>query len=235
MSVLRPLAQELHLPAPGGVVALVRRLGDRTPARVLTRSARELLLVAITPQPRLSGRQLRGMVLEFRSRRGRVRLGGGFLQPDATAPEIVRLSTPYVIDVLQERVHERVAVTRLAVLLPGSRRPPIVTYTLDLGGGGCLLDCADEMALGDRVGFEITLGRSEEPVRGRGRIVRVDVHIAGRRALAFETLAEHDRLRIVQFVAEELAAQEAPFAPRAPFAPDGRARSHAAGAVKVTT
>jgi hypothetical protein len=172
----------------------------RIPARVLE-SAADSLLVAITvPTRALTAAQLGGMVLEYSSNRGRVRLGGNFSMAEPGDPDLVRIDSPRSVEVLQEREYVRIASTRPAVVYSARNQTPIQSYTVDVSGGGFLLAGPDSLKIGDEVTFQLTLTPGVLLIGGKGKIVRTDRQ--GHRAIVFDSISDLDRRRLVRFIFE---------------------------------
>ncbi len=191
----------MTLPQPADSVVLVTARGGRIPARVLESEASSLLLAIMVPTKPLTAAQLADMVLEYSSARGRVRLHGAFVCEEA---DVLRMHEPRSLEVMQERSYVRIRAAR-PVIVYGAGGTPARTesYTVDVSGGGCLLggeggDSA--LAIGDEVGFTLSLAAGEKPVTGTARVARVDAQ--GRRALSFVSISDFDRRRLVRFIFE---------------------------------
>jgi hypothetical protein len=196
-------APPVYLPERRASVALIPPSWERIPGRVLRRAGNRLTVVAMTPVPKLEPDQLEGMVLEFPIRTGRVLLGGRFLQ-DENASELFRIAEPHLIEVIQQRAFPRVNAIRTIVLHALDAKASVVAHTVNIGGGGCLVDGADELALNQRVHFELLLSRGDLPVRGGARVIRIDAEVAGRRGLLFEEIEDGERERVMAFVSQYL-------------------------------
>jgi PilZ domain len=79
-------------------------------------------------------------------------------------------------------------------------RERVETRTVDLGGGGLLLDGLNQFDLGEELEFELTLMPGSLPVTGSARVTRIDGQ--GRPAIQFTSISFSDRWRIVRFTLE---------------------------------
>src|SRR5271165_5669396 len=150
--------------------------GAKVPARVLERVA-DTLTVAIT---------------------GRMRLSGTFVIDDPSDPDLLRMLAPRSIDVLQQRSYVRIHAARPVVVYCGADGGQIQSFTVDVSGGGLLLAGPDTLAIGQEIRFQLSITPGEQPVSGTATVVRIDN--MGRRAVAFDTISDHDRRRLVRFI-----------------------------------
>lgn len=190
----------MQLPERSESVALLTADGVQLPARVLERDG-DTLTVAITARTRaLTAAELGGLVLEYHSERGRMRLTGSFAIDDPRDPDLLRMASPRSVEVLQQRSYVRIHAARPVVVFcsgPGGR---IESFTVDLSGGGMLLAGPDTLAVGQEITFHLSIVSGEPPVTGTAKVVRIDNQ--GRRAVSFETISDHDRRRLVHFIFE---------------------------------
>jgi hypothetical protein len=187
---------------PGVSESVVLNVGGtgRIPARVLE-SAADSLLVAITvPTRALTAAQLGGMVLEYSSNRGRVRLGGNFAMAQPGDPDLVRIDSPRSVEVLQEREYVRIKSARPVLVYSSQENSQIQSFTVDVSGGGLLLAGPDTLQIGEQVTFRLTLTPGEAPISGTGKVVRTDRQ--GHRAIVFDSISDLDRRRLVRFIFE---------------------------------
>lgn len=197
--------QRLTLPGKGETVMLSTPTGGSIPARVLE-SDGDSLLVAITVNTKqLSAAQLRDMVLECSGPRGRLRLHGEFSQADPADRDLLRLTSPHSVEVLQERRFVRIEASRPVIVYtagepgrPGGDR--VESHTVDLSGGGMLLSGAQAIGVGETLRFRLNIADGQLPVTGTARVVRIDP--GGRRAVSFEDISDLDRRRLVRFIFE---------------------------------
>ena len=170
------------------------------PARVLERSP-DALVIAITVRVReLTPEQLETLKVEFVSPRGRIRLRGTLASQDPASPEVITLSSPRSVEVMQEREYVRIKSARPVLVHSARDGTRVPSFTVDVSGGGLLLAGPDTLSVGDELTFQLTLTPGVTPVSGTGRVVRVDPN--GRRAVEFESISDLDRRRLVRFIFE---------------------------------
>jgi PilZ domain-containing protein len=186
------------LPERAQTVTLVPRGGKGITARVLERGPDALQVAIMVPVGPLGARDLDGLVLEFVAPQGRVRLSGTATIEDPSDPDVLRIDSPRSIEVLQEREYVRIRSARPAVVYAGPNRMAVESYTVDLSGGGFLLAGPDTLKIGEEVRFTLTLKPKELVITGTGEVVRVDRQ--GHRAVAFKSIAELDRRRLIRFI-----------------------------------
>jgi hypothetical protein len=191
-------SKPVALPERAQTVTLVPRGGKGITARVLERGPDELQVAIMVPIGPLSARDLDGLVLEFVAPQGRVRLSGTATIEDPSDPDVVRIESPRSIEVLQEREYVRIRSARPALVYAGPNRTAVESYTVDLSGGGFLLAGPDTLKIGEEVRFTLTLKPNELVISGAGEVVRVDRQ--GRRAVAFKSIDELDRRRLIRFI-----------------------------------
>ncbi|HEY3829838.1 MAG TPA: PilZ domain-containing protein [Solirubrobacteraceae bacterium] len=189
---------ELELPARTDVVTIVRPSGERVQARVAEGDGQSLLVALMfrTERPFESGR-LDGLVLEFTSRRGRIRLQGAVTLEDR---ELLRFRELHSLEVIQEREYVRVAATRPVAVTAPSNRSSIQTFSVDLSGGGMLLAGPGTLKIGEQIQFRLTTAQGGPPITGTGTVVRTDSQ--GRRAVCFDEIGEGDHRRLVRYIFE---------------------------------
>ena len=187
-------------PGRGEGVSLSVSGGARIPARVVESDPRSLLIAITVPTRPLSAAQLDDLVLEYNSPRGRVRLQGIFELENPGDPDLLRLHEPGSVEVLQERRYVRIQSARPVTVYGGSDHGQLESYTVDISGGGFLLAGTASLALKDEVTFRLSLATGTTPITGGGRVVRIDS--MGRRAIAFESISELDRRRLIRFIFE---------------------------------
>jgi c-di-GMP-binding flagellar brake protein YcgR len=100
----------------------------------------------------------------------------------------------------QRRSYARVETGRSVIVYRGRDAEQLQSSTVDLSGGGLLLDGADTLSIGEEVEFRLTLAPDAQPVTGTARVVRITPE--GRRGLAFESISDLDRRRLVRFIFE---------------------------------
>jgi hypothetical protein len=193
-------SKPIALPGRSENVLLATTAGERIPARVIERGVNTLLVAIIVPTKPLSAAELEGMVLEFLTSGGRVRLQGTVRIEDPAEPELLRVDEPRSIEVLQQREYVRIGAARPVLVYAGTDRLQVQSFTVDLSGGGFLLAGPDTLKIGDQVQFQLTITPGEPQVSGSGTVVRSDSR--GRRAVAFDQISDLDRRRLVRFLFE---------------------------------
>jgi PilZ domain len=188
------------LPGRTQMVTLAPIGGERLPARVLECAPDTLVVAIMVATEPLTYSQLEGLVLEFTDAHGRVRLTGTASIESPSQPDVVRIDGPRSIEVLQEREYVRIKSARPALVYGLPDGAPIRSYTVDLSGGGFLLAGPDSLKIGDQVQFQLTLTPGVLLISGTGKVVRVDTH--GRLGVAFDSITELDRRRLIRFIFE---------------------------------
>jgi hypothetical protein len=187
-----------ELPERGATVTLSMAAGTRLPGRIMESSPDVLLIVVTVPIRPLTDKQLGELVLEYNSKRGRMRLRGLFSMEEGQS-DVVRLQDPRSVEVVQQRDYVRIRSAR-PVLVYSGKAGQVQSFTVDLSGGGFQLAGPDTLRLGEEVRFSLTLTPGVTPVTGTARVVRVTPE--GRRAVAFESISDLDRRRLVRFIFE---------------------------------
>jgi c-di-GMP-binding flagellar brake protein YcgR len=100
----------------------------------------------------------------------------------------------------QRRSYVRIEAGRPVIVYHGRHGEQLQSLTVDLSGGGLLLDAADTLSIGEEVDFRLTLAPDTTPVKGTARVVRITPE--GRCGLAFESITDLDRRRLVRFMFE---------------------------------
>jgi hypothetical protein len=196
-----PRSTPVTLPERAQDVTLMARGASKgILARVLERGPDSLLVAIMVPVGRLSNSELDGMVVEFVGPQGRVRLTGTISLEDPSDPDVLRVDAPRSIEVLQEREYVRIMSARPAIVYGGKGRMPVESFTVDISGGGFLLAGPDTLKIGEEVQFQLTLTPGVLQISGTGEVVRVDRQ--GRRAVAFKSITELDRRRLIRFIFE---------------------------------
>lgn len=186
------------LPARGEAVTLRTSNGGHIPGRVLEQGPDRLQIAILVPTKPFSARDLDGLVVEFRSPQGRIRLSGACAVPDPSEPDLLSLESLRSIEVLQQREYVRINSARPVLVYRAGERLQVSSYTVDLSGSGLLLAGPDTLGPGEEISFQLSLEPRGVPVAGTGRVVRVDDQ--GRRAVAFTDVSELDRRRLVRFI-----------------------------------
>lgn len=170
--------------------------GHSLPVRIARRDEEMVLLVlelALDEEP--DPDHVRRLVLECGSAYGVVRVRGeAELEPGL----VVRFRALEALEVRQRRQFVRARVATSVIVAAGAQYAQALS--VDLSGGGMLLSGTDGLGSGDEVEFRIDLQEGAAPVEGRGRVVRTIED--GRRAIAFDSISEEDRERLIHFVFE---------------------------------
>jgi hypothetical protein len=184
------------LPDPPREVRLAMPDGDRLPARVAERDGDQLLILMMVPaDPPLSDRQLRDVVLELDGHGGLTRLAGDAVVEE---PDLLRFRDLHSLELLQRREDVRVKSVRTVLVSVRGTLAPIESTTLDISGGGMLVGGLEYLRIGSRLDFRLTTEPDSHPIVGSGIVVRSDS--TGRRAIAFHTISDGNRRRLVRFL-----------------------------------
>jgi hypothetical protein len=179
-------------------VTLVLPSGEKLPGRVLECGRDALLVVIVVPTRRLREDEIAALVLEYPNPGGRVRLRGEAEQRSGGREGIlVRISSPQLIEVVQERQHVRVAAECPLALRPTGPGEDLYTHTFDISAGGLLVARTPDMDVGERFRFRLMITPGTPPVGGALEIVRV--HDIGRLGTYFTDISPSDRWRLVRF------------------------------------
>lgn len=195
------LPADFRMPKAQQPATLVMPDGAHLPARIAGNEGADLLVLAMVRLGEgLTPDRLQHIVLEISGGKGVLRLGGAVTLEDG---EQLRFASLRSIDVVQRREYFRVKATRqVHVTLEGSSAA-IESYSVDLSGGGMLLGGLDHVRVGERIGFRLITdqsGSNGSQIVGTGKVVRSDP--GGKRAIAFESISEGDRRRLIKFLFE---------------------------------
>jgi hypothetical protein len=201
------LHEAIWLPEEGEPVTLVLPGGEHLPARTLRSSRQELTAAVVVPTRQLTDAQLAGLVLEYSSPGGQVRLSGSCSQQSGGREGLLlRVQGVHLIDVTQRRKFIRVSAECPVCLGSPKAREPLLTHTLDLSAGGMLLAPAGRSVdAGDEHSFQLMLAPGASPVRGRLEVVRIDG--TGAAGTSFTEIGPADRWRLVRFAIDIQRAQ----------------------------
>lgn len=184
------------VPHPAGAQGrLITPHGEQLPVRTFEQGEEVVLVLLTDIDDTLLDEQLEPSLLEYTSSRGVVRLRGEAIFERRSR---VRFHRRGDAEVIQRRAFVRVHTPQQVLLGETARDALRETHTVDLSGGGMLVSGAEDLQLGDRVSFRIRLGDQPAVIEGVARVVRIGD--GGRRALAFEQIAERDRQRLIRFV-----------------------------------
>jgi hypothetical protein len=166
-----------------------------------------LLEQPLTPQTKL---ERSALMIEFINDDGIARMHGRLDVPQYRRgrgagygrEETVRFAHRGSPQLLQRREFIRATVALPLTLHAGEADEEGVTahaQALDLSGGGMLVRGLPNPALGDEHGFTLELAEGE-PVRGRGRVVRIVA--VDRAGMQFTELEQEDRVRLMHLAFE---------------------------------
>lgn len=191
------LPADFQMPKPQQPATLVMPDGEHLPARIDGSEGQDLLVLAMVRLGRdLTPEALQSATVEIAGKKGVLRLGGVVSLQDG---EVLRFAHLRSVDMVQRREYVRVKATRpVHVTLDGSSAA-IECYSVDLSGGGMLLGSLEHVRVGERIGFRLTTDKDAQ-IGGTGRIVRIDP--GGKRAIAFDSISEGDRRRLIKFIFE---------------------------------
>jgi hypothetical protein len=192
--------------------------GEVVPVKVFERGEELIVMLMAFPAGELDGKPV---VLEYSSSRGLVRF-----QAPATKESHDTLSfrleeSP---EVLQRREFVRVGAAQEVVLISDEDDTVLSGHAIEVSGGGMLLTGPDGLGLDATVRFTLNLGDGLDPIKGRGRVVRVEG--SGRRALMYDEISHGDRQRLIHFIFER---QRSALAKGARVAPLKRGRRRREG------
>jgi PilZ domain len=198
-------SRAIWLPEPPEPVTLFLSSGEKLPARVTERLGNSLRIAIVVPVEHLDGSQLASLVLEYANPCGRVRLTGTAAVERVRERTLLRIDDATMIEAVQERAYARVEVDCPVSIHVGRER--VETRTIDLSGGGLLLDGPNQFDLGEELEFELTLMPGSLPVTGSAKVTRIDGE--GRRAIQFTSISFSDRWRIVRFTLKSQRNEDA--------------------------
>jgi PilZ domain len=199
-------SRAIWLPEPPEPVTIFLSSGEKLPARVAERLGNSLRVVIVVPVEHLYDSQLAGLVLEYANPCGRVRLTGRAAVERVSEGPVLRIDDATMIEAVEERAYARIEVDCPVAINVGRER--LETRTVDLSGGGLLLDGPSQFDLGEELEFELTLTPGSLPVTGSARVARIDDR--GRPAIQFTSISFSDRWRIVRFTLESQRATKSP-------------------------
>jgi hypothetical protein len=182
----------------------------------------DLLEQPATPQPML---ERSGLMIEFINDDGIARLHGRLdvpryrrgsgrgYGPAWGEKNTVRFAHRGSPQLLKRREFVRATVDLpLTLLAPSADEENVMTQAnaIDLSGGGMLVKGLEDVHVDDVLRFELELGDGQDPVRGRGRVVRQVT--ADRVGLQFCELDQPDRVRLMHLAFEMSREQRRRFA-----------------------
>jgi hypothetical protein len=210
-SASQPTAMEydfsraIWLPEPPEPVTLHLPSGEKLPARVAERVGNSLRIVVVVPVEHLDDSQLASLVLEYANPCGRVRLTGTATVEWTREGALLRIDDATMVEAVQARAYARVAADCPVVISAGRAR--METRTVNLSGGGLLLDGHNQLDVEQELEFELTLIPGSRPVTGSAQVTRIDGE--GHVAIQFTSISFSDRWRLVRFTLESLRNEDA--------------------------
>lgn len=199
-------SRAIWLPEPPEPVTLYLSSGEKFPGRVTERLGDSLRVVIVVPVEHLDDSQLASFVLEYANLCGRVRLTGRAAVEQVCEGTTLRIEEAIMIEAVQERAYARIEADCAVAISAGGKR--LDTRTVDLSGGGLLLDCPNQFDLREELEFELTLMSGSPPVTGSAQVTRIDDQ--GRPAIQFTSISFFDRWRLVRFTLEGQRSEVAP-------------------------
>jgi hypothetical protein len=183
----------VDVPETGTPGRLRTRLLDRLMVRVARRRDDQLWLMPLTGETNgLDGGE--PVLLECINHRGLLCVRGFASILDSG---LICLRIAEQPEVVQRREHVRVPTDQKVSVLSG-RGVRAIAHTVNLSGGGMLLNDLYELNLDDRIHFRIEIDPDEPVVEGWARVVRVGSH--GQRAFQFVDISRKQRERLIHFI-----------------------------------
>jgi hypothetical protein len=192
--------------------------GEEVPVKVFERGEELIVVLMAFPAGELDRQPV---VLEYSSVRGLVRLQG---RAKREAHDTVSFRLDKTPEALQRREFVRVDAAQPVVLISDEDDSVLGGHAIEVSGGGMLLTGPDALSLDATFRFTLNLGDGLDPIKGRGRIVRVEG--SGRRALMYDEISQGDRQRLIHFIFER---QRTALAKSARVAPLKRRRRRTEG------
>jgi hypothetical protein len=189
--------------APPGVLAggehgrLTSPGGEAWPVRVARGEGDVLMLVLLVEGQRPAPEHVGSLTLEYTSKHGLARFHGEAVLEEH---DLLRFNIRESAEVEQRREFVRVQSPQSVVLAVTGTDTIESAYSVDISGGGLLLNGPETLELDDSIRFRLHLGSNEEPIRGRARVVRCVAD--GQRAIVFEQISRKDRDRLIHFIFE---------------------------------
>jgi hypothetical protein len=191
----RPAARQL--PGRGEHAKLTTRQGEQLPVSVAEHGEDVLLLVLLSSGDDAadwSTKMADELVLEAMGPRGLVRLYG---TAEAVESDLVRFHILGEPEQVQRRNFVRIQAP-LDVTVDNALGQHLTTNSVDISGGGMLLNGPQTLMLDERIRFRLQLAPGEPPIEGRARVVRTGRD--NKRAVVFEEIDRDARERLIHFV-----------------------------------
>jgi PilZ domain len=197
-------------PKSGGLLARARHArlrtpsGEHVPVRVAGPEGEDLMLVLLVDdgeggrpdfQRFLDANAAESSTLEFTSDYGVARFSGEAVLEEH---DLVRFHVRDSPEVVQRREFVRVDAPQPVVVAVTGSGTIGSAYSIDVSGGGMLLNGPATLSLDDKIRFRLHLDEQTPAIKGRARVVRVGGD--GQRALVFEQISKQDRERLIHFI-----------------------------------
>jgi PilZ domain len=169
--------------------------GEEWPVRVTRGEGDVLMLVLLVEDERPAPEQVGSLTLECTSKHGLARFQGEAVLEDR---DLVRFNIRDSAEVEQRREFVRVQSPQPVILSVTGSDTIDNAYSVDLSGGGMLLNGPEALRLEDNIRFRLHLDANHEPIKGRARVVRCAGD--GQRAIVFEQISRRDRDRLIHFI-----------------------------------
>ena len=183
---------------PVGQHVIIRLDGSALPATVVGSDGSELTFVLAAPTDRVPGHGGGEAAIEWSAGLGYRRCIGEVLER-GDASELLRVKLITGPELVRSRRWPRVesvlGVTVALIDEPGSGGR---TTTIDVGGGGILMNDPWRLRIGTGLRIAVDLGDGGPPVRALGQVVRQAR--ADQTGVRFDDITDADRERLVRYV-----------------------------------
>jgi hypothetical protein len=169
--------------------------GEAWPVRVTRGDGDVLMLVLLVEGEHPAPEQVGSLTLECTSKHGLARFQGEAVLEDH---DLVRFNIRDEPEVEQRREFVRVQSPQPVILAVTGTDTIENAYSVDVSGGGMLLNGPETLELDDSIRFRLHLHSGAEPIKGRARVVRSAGD--GQRAIVFEQISRADRDRLIHFI-----------------------------------
>jgi len=191
----RETINEAGIPETGTPGRLRTRLSDRLMVRVAEHGDDQLWLLPLAVKLEdLQGIDTDTAILECANGRGLVCVEGEAHISDSGMIRFRVLSPP---EIVQRRRFVRLPVPApVSVIGRGGLR--VDTSSVNLSGGGMLLEDVGELEIGDRIHFQLELEADKPTIDGWAVVVRLGHN--GERGFEFEDISRKERERLIHFL-----------------------------------
>jgi hypothetical protein len=169
--------------------------GEEWPVRIDRGEGDVLMLVLLVDGERPAPEQVSSLTLECTSKHGLARFQGEAVLEDH---DLVRFNIRDSAELEQRREFVRVQSPQSVVLAVTGTDKIDKALSVDLSGGGMLLNGPQNLRLDDSIRFRLHLDSEHDPIKGRARVVRCAAD--GQRAIVFEQISRADRDRLIHFI-----------------------------------